>query len=448
MLNSNLSKIRETITHEAHPFTGQNINYSLLDDWIGDARFVLIGEASHGTQEFYQIRAEITKQLILHKGFQAIAIEGDWPDAYQVNSYLHGNPESVNPEQALAGFQRFPHWMWRNTSVRDFISWLKQYNDQVDHYDTKIGFYGLDLYSLHASMEAVVTYLEKIDPEAAQLARQRYSCFKRYGNDPQDYGYATYADTSHACTQAAIEQLKDLQQAASTYVDSNDKKADEYFYALQNARLVRDAEQYYRLMFKGSAASWNARDKHMADTLFQLANHLEKRYQQPAKIVVWAHNSHVGDARATEMGVQGEQNIGQLVRQQYPEETYIIGFSTYTGEVTAASDWGSQAERKKVRPALPGSYEELFYEVEYPNFLLATSEGTQAAWHLREPHLQRAIGVIYRPNSERLSHYYYAQIPSQFDAIIHLDETQAVVPLDITTEWQRGEWPETYPSGY
>lgn len=448
MLTNEAVKVRTAITKAAHPFVGQAINCSLLLDWIGHARFVLIGEASHGTQEFYQIRAEISKQLILQKGFQAIAIEADWPDTYQLHEYLQEKQDKLTIEQALAGFKRFPQWMWRNTAVQEFMLWLRQYNDGIASDKTKIGLYGLDLYNLHASMDAVVNYLNKVDPPAAKAAIERYACFERFGGDPQAYGYATYTDISHACTQQVLDQLMALQRSAFAYVKDNHETADEYFYALQNARLVKNAEHYYRTLFKGSTSSWNLRDQHMADTLFQLAEHREKCYHQPAKIIVWAHNSHVGDARATEMGTQGEYNLGQLVRKKYPNESYLIGFSTYTGEVTAAANWGAPAERKRIRPALPGSYEELFYQVEYPNFLLAINEGSQASWYMREPHLQRAIGVVYRPNSERLSHYYYSQLPNQFDAIIHLDETHAVVPLDTTTGWQHGEWPETYPSGY
>lgn len=448
MLISNTTKVREMITQNALPFSGQSLDYQQLIDWIGTARFVLIGEASHGTQEFYQIRAEITKHLIQQLGFQAIAIEGDWPDTYQIHEYIQGKHPELTAEQALNGFKRFPYWMWRNTAMQDFLTWLYQYNNHLAGIDDKIGIYGLDLYSLHASMEAVINYLKEVDPPAAKAAMERYSCFEKFGGDPEAYGYATYTDISHACTQQVIAQLLELQTAAFSYVSNNGKSTDSYFYALQNARLVKNAEHYYRIMFKNPTLSWNLRDQHMAETLFELTEHLEKRYKAPAHIVVWAHNSHVGDARATEMSTQGEHNIGQLVRQKYPAETYIIGFSTYTGEVTAASNWGMPAERKHVRPALPGSYEDIFHQVEYPNFLLATGKNSASSSYLCSPHLQRAIGVIYRPKTERLSHYYYTQLPDQFDAIIHLDETQAVTPLDISVEWQRGEWPETYPSGY
>lgn len=448
MIN-NASKIRTTITKAAYPFNAQQtLNYELLFEWIADARFVLIGEASHGTEEFYQLRAEITQQLIQRQGFHAVALEADWPDTYRLHQYIQGREDMLSAEQALADFKRFPQWMWRNTVMQKFIEWLKEYNNGLTYRQTKIGIYGLDLYSLQTSMAAVINYLTKVDPAAAKAAMERYACFERFGGDPQAYGYAAYSDISHACTQQVIAQLMDLQHAAFAYIKNNAEANDDYFYALQNARLVKDAEHYYRTMFKSSTQSWNLRDQHMADTLSSLAKHLESRLQQPAKIIVWAHNSHVGDARATEMGAQGEHNLGQLVRQNYPDATYIIGFSTYTGEVTAAANWGAPAERKRVRPALPGSYEELFYQVEYPNFLLPVNEGSPASWYLREPHLQRAIGVIYRPNSERLSHYYYSQLPYQFDALIHLDETHAVTPLDITTKWQYGELPETYPSGY
>jgi len=305
-----------------------------------------------------------------------------------------------------------------------------------------VGFYGLDLYSLYTSMEAVIGYLEKVDPDAARRARYRYACFEHFGEDSQAYGYSASFGLTDSCENEVVNQLIEMQRRARDYERRDGRvAADEFFFAEQNARLVRNAEAYYRSMFQGRVSSWNLRDRHMAETLDALEKHLN------AKIVVWEHNSHLGDARATELGRSGELNVGQLVRERYAEQSVLIGFSTYEGTVTAATDWGGPAERKRVRPALPGSYESLFHEVGSPRFLLIFHPGEQATLALNEPHLERAIGVIYRPESERLSHYFEAKLPDQFDAVLHFDETRALEPLERTAEWEAGEAWETYPSG-
>ncbi|TMF45524.1 MAG: erythromycin esterase family protein [Chloroflexi bacterium] len=438
-----INAIRET----AHPLTGATTDYDPLMNLIGDARFVLLGEASHGTHEFYQARAEITKRLITEKGFVAVAVEADWPDAYRVNRYVRGLNDDPTARDALAGFKRFPIWMWRNTDVLDFIEWLRAHNTGLPPDARKTGFYGLDLYSLHASIEAVISYLEKVDPEAAKRARYRYSCFEHFGEDTQAYGYAAGFNLSKSCEDEVVAQLIELQQHTSDYAKRDGRVAeDEFFYAEQNARLAKDAEEYYRTMFSGRVSSWNLRDRHMTETLEALVAHLD-REGGGTKVVVWAHNSHVGDARATSMGSEGELNIGQLVRERHGRETVLVGFSTYTGTVTAASDWGAPLERKRVRPALPGSYEALFHQVGLSNFLLPSPNDSQAANALRGPRLERAIGVIYLPRTERVSHYFHARLPEQFDAVLHFDETRAVEPLDRTTQWEVGETeiPETYP---
>jgi len=438
-----INAIRET----AHPLTGATTDYDPLMNLIGDARFVLLGEASHGTHEFYQARAEITKRLITEKGFVAVAVEADWPDAYRVNRYVRGLNDDPTARDALAGFKRFPIWMWRNTDVLDFIEWLRAHNTGLPPDARKTGFYGLDLYSLHASIEAVISYLEKVDPEAAKRARYRYSCFEHFGEDTQAYGYAAGFNLSKSCEDEVVAQLIELQQHTADYAKRDGWVAeDEFFYAEQNARLAKDAEEYYRTMFSGRVSSWNLRDRHMTETLEALVAHLD-REGGGTKVVVWAHNSHVGDARATSMGSEGELNIGQLVRERHGRETVLVGFSTYTGTVTAASDWGAPLERKRVRPALPGSYEALFHQVGLSNFLLPSPNDSQAANALRGPRLERAIGVIYLPRTERVSHYFHARLPEQFDAVLHFDETRAVEPLDRTTQWEVGETeiPETYP---
>jgi erythromycin esterase-like protein len=438
--------ILPTLRGAAQPFTGAPAEYTPLLDLIGDARFVLIGEASHGTHDFYHERAEITKRLIRDKGFTAVAVEADWPDAYRINRYVRGSGDGATAIDSLAGFERFPTWMWRNTVVLDFVGWLRDYNDNRPAGAAKTGFYGLDLYSMYGSMRAVLQYLDKVDPEAAQRARYRYSCLEHFGEDSQAYGYAASFGMSQPCEDEVIKQLVELQRHAADYSSRDGQvAADEFFFAEQNARLVKNAEEYYRSMFHGRVSSWNLRDTHMVETLDALVGHLD-RLGGRSKVVLWAHNSHLGDARATQMGQGGEVNIGQLVRERHDGDTALIGFTTYTGTVTAASDWDEPAERKRVRPGLPGSYEALFHEVGIPRFWLPLRTGP-AAEALRRPRLERAIGVIYRPDTERISHYFTAELPAQFDAVIHLDHTRALEPLERTAGWETGEEvPETYPT--
>jgi len=444
-----MNQLIDAIQKMAHPLTtGTPGDYDPLMDLIGDARFVLLGEASHGTHDFYQHRAEITKRLIQEKGFTAVALEADWPDAYRVNRYVRGASEDPTALEALAGFQRFPAWMWRNRVVLEFVNWLRDYNQALPAAATRAGFYGLDLYSLYTSMAAVLRYLEQVDPEAAQRARSRYACFEHFGEDSQSYGYAASLGVTASCEDQVVNQLLELQQHATEYAQRDGHiPEDEYFYAEQNAWLVKNAEEYYRSMFRGQVSSWNLRDRHMADTLDRLVSHLERQGRRP-KVVLWAHNSHLGDARATDMGQMGELNLGQLVRERYDREAVLVGFSTYTGTVTAASDWGGPTELKQVRPALPQSYEALFHQVSYRRFFLNLREDSPAVAGLQQQRLQRAIGVIYLPQTERVSHYFSAQLPGQFDALIHLDTTRAVEPLDRSTAWEDGdmEAPETYPS--
>lgn len=429
----------------AHPLTGDRKDFDPLMSLLGDSRFVLIGEASHGTHEFYRIRAEITKRLIREKGFSAIAVEADWPDAYRVNRYVQGRGSDTGASQALDGFKRFPQWMWRNADVLEFVGWLRDYNDAMGD-PRRVGFYGLDLYSLHASMDAVLSYLRNIDPEAARRAEQRYACFDHFGEDPQSYGYAATAGMAPSCETEVIAQLVELQKSAARYATQDGRLAgDDLFFAEQNARVVLNAERYYRAMFGNRSASWNMRDQHMAATLDALVAFLEYDRRQP-KIVVWAHNSHLGDARATDMSSRGELNVGQLMRERWGDSAFLVGFSTHSGTVTAASDWDMPAERKTVRPALEESYESLFHQLGLPNFFLGLRGNDEAILGLRQPRLERAIGVIYRPETERTSHYFRARLPHQFDAMLHYDVTRAVEPLERTGLWDRGELPETFPS--
>jgi erythromycin esterase-like protein len=446
MPDATLSIMSELIREAAHPLTGSQTDYDPLLEFIGDSRLVLLGEASHGTHEFYRERGRITKRLILEKGFTGIAVEADWPDAYRVNCYVQGENKDADAVEALSGFRRFPAWMWRNADVLDFVGWLRSHNDSLNPAQ-RVGFYGLDLYSLHASIEAVISYLDKVDPKAARCARYRYGCFEHFGEDPQTYGYCAGFGLTHTCESEVIAQLVDLQRHAFEYARMDGRAATErLFNAQQNAQLVRDAEHYYRTMFRGRVSSWNLRDQHMAETLDSLGEHLNRR-QHPAKLVVWAHNSHLGDARATQMGRTGEWNVGQLVRQKYGKDCRLIGFSTYTGTVTAASSWDSPAERKVVRPARPDSYEGLFHGVGVPAFALILEPDTHVTAGLRAQMLERAIGVVYLPESELASHYFGAQLSDQFDAVIHFDQTRAVEPLEPIAEHNVGEPAETFPSG-
>lgn len=417
-----------------------------LFDLVGDARFVLIGEASHGTHEFYAARAQMTRRLVEARGFCAVAVEADLPDADRVNRYVRGRGADSTAEESLRGFERFPTWMWRNADVLDFVGWLRTHNDRAGDERGKAGFYGLDLYSLHRSADEVIRYLESVDPAAAARARERYSCFDHSDGDGQEYGFAAAFGAGQSCAQAVVKQLVELRRHGLDHARRHGLNAeDELFYAEQNARLVRDAERYYRTMFGGRVSSWNLRDEHMVETLDALANHLGRQRGKPAKIVVWAHNSHLGDARATEMAARGELNLGQLMRERHPGDCRLIGFTTYTGTVTAADDWGAPAERKQVRPALAGSVEELFHEVGQKEFMVAVGGGLVAAEALRAARLERAIGVIYRPHTERQSHYFRSRVADQFDAVIHIDETRALEPLERTARWDAGELPETYP---
>jgi len=444
MLEENTILITDVVREAARPLVGEIDDYDPLMKVIGDASLVLIGEASHGTHEFYRERAQITKRLIKEKGFAAVAVEADWPDAYRVNRYVRGLGTDADAVDALAGFKRFPAWMWRNADVLDFVGWLRTYNDDLPPQSTKVGFYGLDLYSLHTSIAAVLDYLDRIDPEAAQRARARYACFDHFGRDEQSYGYATGLGLAESCEEEVVSQLVEMHRRAAEYARRDGRiAADEYFYASQNARLVLNAERYYRSMFLGRTSSWNLRDRHMVETLESLRQYLGAQ----AKIVVWAHNSHLGDARATSMGQEGEWNVGQIVRELHNEDAVLIGFTTHHGTVTAASNWDGAAERKRVRPALGNSYEALFHDANIPRFLLTFRNGDHATAALRDRMLERAIGVIYRPETERASHYFKARLSAQFDAVLHFDETRAVEPLERTVEWEEAEVPETFPTG-
>jgi erythromycin esterase-like protein/predicted phosphoribosyltransferase len=426
--------------------SGDPAQYDALIDGIGDARVVLLGEATHGTHEFYRERAFITRRLIVEKGFAGVAIEADWPDTYRINRYVRGTGPDEDAVDALGDFGRFPTWMWRNADVLDFVGWLRTHND-TQPADRRSGVYGLDLYSLRASTQAVLAYLDKVDPAAARSARTRYGCFDQFGAEMQQYGYAAAFGLAPSCERDAVSQLTDLHRRRAEYASRDGRvAADEFFFAEQNARLVKNAEAYYRTMFAGRAESWNLRDRHMTETLGELLTFLD-RTRPGARLVVWAHNSHLGDARATEMGEGGELNVGQLVREAHGARAVLVGLTTYAGTVTAATEWDGPAHRRHVRPALAGSYEHVFHEAGVPRFLLPLRTDLDLASALSRPHLERAIGVLYLPETERRSHYFHARLPEQFDYVLHFDETRAVEPLERSALWKAGEMAETFPSG-
>jgi erythromycin esterase-like protein len=433
------------IRRDARPVTGGAHDYDALIDRIGDARIVLLGEASHGTHEFYRERARITRRLIRDHNFTAVAVEGDWPDAYRVNRYVCGHPGDADAEEALSGFRRFPTWMWRNADVLDFVGWLRSHNDAVPA-AARVGFYGLDLYSLGASMEAVIAYLDTEDPLAAARARQRYECLQPYAGESAEYGQAVLLGVSASCRRHVLDQLIDLRRLAGDYLRADGPAAeDAYFAAEQNAILVGDAEEYYRTMLGDAVNSWNLRDRHMADTLDHLMAYLDRQLGA-ARIVVWEHNSHIGDARATQMGERGELNLGQLMRERHRGDVVLVGFTTYDGTVTAASSWGAPPRRMRVRPAMAGSYEAVLHEAGIPSFILCPLDAGTSGDALDDARLERAIGVIYRPETERQSHMFASRITRQFDALIHIDRTRAVEPLERGSGWDLREPPETYPS--
>lgn len=409
--------------------------FGRLFERFADRRVVLLGEASHGTSEFYQARAAITRHLITHHGFTIVAVEADWPDAAAVDRYVRHKPARPNAEPP---FQRFPTWMWRNTDVAQFVEWLRKHNWDVAP-ERRTGFYGLDIYNMRGSIAAVLQYLDDVDPEAARVARERYGCLTPWQHDPATYGRAVLTSGYSKCERAVVAQCRDLLARELEY-ESRD--GESFLDAMQNARLIASAEQYYRIMYYGGTQSWNLRDRHMYETL----GHLLEAHGPNSKAVVWAHNSHIGDARFTEMGIAREQlNIGQLCRERFGKRAALIGFGTHTGTVAAASDWDGEMEIKRVRPSRSDSYERLCHDAETPRFLLDLTRDEALRHRLAEPHLERFIGVIYRPETELMSHYSDASLPGQFDAYVWFDETKAVTTLG--PEHHPPGPPETYPFG-
>lgn len=402
---------------------------------IGDARIVLLGEATHGTSEFYRMRARISRELIAKKGFGFVAIEGDWPDAARIDHYVR---HATTPPSEWTAFARFPTWMWRNREVADFVDWLRLCNRGVAPAE-RVAFHGLDLYSLYNSIHAVIRYLDDVDPESAGLARQRYGCLTPWQSDPAVYGHAAITGHYQSCEPEVLSMLTDLLERERAYAEHDGER---FLDAAQNARLVANAERYYRVMYHGSRASWNLRDSHMFETLKTLLEFHGPR----SKAIVWAHNSHVGDSRATEMAARGEYNIGELCRKDFGAAVYTVGFGTWSGTVAAAADWDEPMEAMQVRPALDDSYEALCHAAGGAQWLLPLRavDAPAVAAALSKPLLERAIGVVYRPHAERESHYFEAILPRQFDEYVWFDTTAAVTPL--TTHELHG-LPDTYPFG-
>ena len=412
-------------------YPDQQEQFSLPFAQFADARIVLLGEASHGTSEFYKARVAITKRLIKEHGFNIVAIEADWPDASRVDCYVRHKPAGSYDEHVFA---RFPTWMWRNREVAAFVEWLRRHNGSVTA-DRMASIRGLDVYSLRSSITEVLGYLDREDPSQAKLARRRYGCLTPWQVEPASYGRAVLTGQKDACEDAVVEQLQILLQKQIEGTDG-----EELLNAVQNARVVRSAEQYYRIMYRGSNDSWNLRDRHMFDTLEAL---LDAGGPQ-SKAIIWAHNSHVGDASATEMGWRGQFNIGELCKRSYHDHAVIIGFGTDGGTVAAADDWDEPMQVKSIRASLPGSYERLFHDAGVVRSLTDLREPGPLRDALSKPRLERAIGVIYRPETERYSHYFDAVLPEQFDAYVWFDRTEAVTP--IMADRPHGT-PETFPFG-
>jgi len=437
-VSSRPDTVTRLLREAAEPFG--NIEHESVDtllDRIGDARVVLLGEATHGTSEFYRMRARITRELILRRGFTVVAVEADWPDAARVDHYVRHLPSAPAPWKA---FTRFPTWMWRNREVQTFVHWLHEHNRAVEAPERRAGFHGLDLYSLYTSIAAVLRYLDGVDPDAARVARARYGCLSPWEGDPAAYGRAVLTGGYRACEEPVVAMLRDMLDKRLEY---QPRDGERYLDALQNARVVANAERYYRAMYYGSRESWNLRDQHMFETLQVML-----AFRGPeTKAVIWEHNSHVGNAAATEMGARGELNVGQLARDAFGEGAYLVGFGTDHGTVAAASDWDGPMQVKAVRPAHPQSYERLCHDTSLAAFRLAlrAPRRPDVRDELAAARLERAIGVIYRPETELASHYFQAVLPAQFDEYVWFDETHAVAPLERAAPAHG--MPETYPFG-
>lgn len=434
---SRVHGLAELVREAAEPFPSvEGADLAPLLERIGGCSVVLLGEATHGTSEFYRLRDRITRELVSKHGFVAVAVEADWPDAARIDRFVRNRP-ARGPDLDI--FSRFPTWMWRNHEVGEFVRWLRDHNDLVEDPAARVSFHGLDLYSLYSSRAEVIDYLDRVDPEAADLARHRYSCLSPWQQDPAEYGRAVVTGRFAGCETAVVATLSDLLRRR---LDYSTDSGDDYLDAAQNAAIVANAERYYRAMYSGSRASWNLRDQHMFETL----QVLRSSRGPDAKIVVWEHNSHVGDASATEMGARGEHNVGMLCRRQFGDDAYLVGFGTDHGTVAAATKWGGPMRVEDVRPSHPRSYERVCHDSGVPAFFLRLREPRRddVRVELGAPRLERAIGVIYRPETELRSHYFEASLPSQFDEYVWIDETTAVHPLPARVA--PGD-ADTFPSG-
>jgi erythromycin esterase-like protein len=425
----------------AHELHGDRRDYDALLERVADARIVLLGEASHGSHELCRERARITRRLISELGFTAVSVAASWTDAYRVNRYVHGVGRDHDPEEALGSFRRFPSWMWRNTDMVDFVAWLHAHNVGLHRSARKVGFYGLDMYGLSSSTGAVIAFLAALDANGIERACARYECLQSFAEDSAGYGRAVLRDLPQSARDAVIAELMRLRrQAAGRLRDDGLTAEDERFFGVCDATVEAGAADYYRTIFGERTPSWNLRDHHLLDTLELLLEHLDSHAGR-ARLIVWAHNSHVGDARQTHLAQRGEQNLGELLRERYGGDVVSVGFTTYVGSVTAASRWDGPPERKHVRGALPTSHEALLHETQLPAFLLCPLGAGKAGEALRVKRLERAIGVIYSPDRERASHYFEASLADQFDALVHIDATRAVEPLEHAPTWTAADSP-------
>lgn len=405
-----------------------------------DVDYVLLGEASHGTSDYYSWRTEITKSLVSSGQFSFIAVEGDWPDCYNVTRYVKGLTNSgKSAHDILFKFNRWPTWMWANKEVVDLVEWLRKHNSSV-HPDERVGFYGLDVYSLWESMEAVIRYLQKVDPHAVKLAMEAYGCFEPYGKSVEDYARAT-AFIPESCEDEVIKLLVTLRSKASEYLKNGLEQSEDYLNAEQNALVTKNAELYYRKMMRGGYETWNIRDSHMMDTLKRLM----KFYGKNSKSIVWAHNTHIGDARQTDMAEAKMHNLGQLVREYATEKkTTLVGFGTHSGKVIAAREWGEPMQIMQVPNAANGSWDKLLHELNGGNNTLLLFKGVNDRGDSRRG--QRAIGVVYHPESEAYGNYVPSDLEKRYDAFLYIDRTRALTPLHMQ-EIEDTDLPETYPSG-
>lgn len=415
-----VKKIYDAIKQHAEPFRGNEDLDSIIDR-VGDAEFVLLGEASHGTSEFYSIRAELSKRLIEEKGFSVITVEGDWPACQQVNQYIKGNSEKQSAYDVLQAFKRWPSWMWANEEIADFVNWLKGYNQQSK--STNVGFYGIDIYSLWESMDEIMKYLKKTEPRGSdmELAKKAFACFEPFNRKEDRYAISA-SFFSDDCVEEVTKLLASIRSNEDNYHDAFESDLNLKI----NALVAKNAEEYYRTMVQDDAGSWNIRDLHMVEAL----NEIRDYYGKGTKVIVWEHNTHVGDASATDMNKEGMINVGQIVREQQKKENVcIIGFGTHQGTVVAAEEWGVNLEKMVVPPAKNGSWEDLMHKVAPENKLLVFNDDNRSLFE--EPVGHRAIGVVYNPAYESYGNYVPSVMSHRYDAFIYVDKTKALQPLEL-----------------